>query len=64
VLQPKKLLTKRGILLKQEPRMGRKAVAATGFADVAFGVFVDFSDYCPATVSDSETVFLCPLNFS
>jgi len=42
--------------------MGRKVFAAIGFADDAFGISVDFSACCPATVSDSETVFLCPLS--
>jgi hypothetical protein len=41
--------------------MGRKVFASTGFPDFAFGISVVFSDCCPATVSDSETVFLCPL---
>jgi hypothetical protein len=42
VLQPKNLLTKRGILLSQEPRMGRKVFASIGFPDVAFGISVVF----------------------
>jgi hypothetical protein len=64
VLQPKNLLMKRGTLLSQEPRKGRKVFATIGFPDFAFGVSVVFSGCCPATVSDSETVFLCPLSFS
>jgi hypothetical protein len=42
--------------------MGRKVFASIGFPDFAFGISVAFSDCCPATVSDSETVFLCPLS--
>jgi hypothetical protein len=61
VLQPKNLLTKRGILLPKEPRVGRKVFAATGFLDFAFGISVVFFGCCLAAVSDSETVFLCPL---
>jgi hypothetical protein len=53
-------MTKRGTLLSKEPREGRKVFAIIGFFDVAFGISVVFSDCCPATVSDSETVFLCP----
>jgi len=53
---------KRGALLGKEPRVGRKVFAITGFPDFAFGISVVFSDCCPATVSDSETVFLCPLS--
>jgi len=64
VLQPKNLLTKRGILLSKEPRVGRKVFAIIGFTDFAFGISVVFSDCCPATVSDSETVFLCPLRLA
>jgi len=62
VLQPKNLLTKRETLLSKEPRMDRKVFVAIGFPDFAFGISVVFSDCCPATVSDSETVFLCPLS--
>jgi hypothetical protein len=62
VLQPKNLLTKRGTLLSKEPRVDRKVFATIGFPDFAFGISVIFSGYCPATVSDSETVFLCPLS--
>jgi hypothetical protein len=54
---------KRGILFTKEPRAGRKVFAAIGFSDFAFGVSVIFVEYCPATVSDSETVFLCPLSW-
>jgi len=42
--------------------VGRKVFATIGFSDFAFGISVVFSDCCPATVSDSETVFLCPLS--
>jgi hypothetical protein len=64
MLQPKNLLTKRGPLLSKEPRVDRKVFATIGFPDFAFGISVIFSDCCPATVSDSETVFLCPLSSS
>jgi hypothetical protein len=40
--------------------MDRKVFAFTSFVDFAFGISVVFSGCCPATVSDSETVFLCP----
>ncbi|RZK30232.1 MAG: hypothetical protein EOO63_07255 [Hymenobacter sp.] len=62
MLQPKNLLTKRGTLFSKEPRMDRKVFASSGFSDFAFGISAVFSDCCPATVSDSETVFLCPLS--
>jgi hypothetical protein len=39
--------------------MGREVFATVGFSDCAVGVSVVFSACCPATVSDSETVFLC-----
>ena len=42
--------------------MGRKVFATIGFTDFAFGISVVFSDCCPTTVSDSETVFLCLLS--
>jgi hypothetical protein len=58
MLQPKNLSMKRGSLLTKEPRAGRKVFATIDFP---VGVSVVFSDCCPATVSDSETVFLCPL---
>jgi hypothetical protein len=61
VLQPENLLTKRGTLLSKEPRVDQKVFATISFPDFAFGISVIFSDCCPATVSDSETVFLCPL---
>jgi hypothetical protein len=64
VLQPKNPLTKRGTLLGKDPRVARKGFAATGFPDFAAGISVVFSDCCPATVSDFETVFLCPLTSS
>jgi hypothetical protein len=64
VLQPKNSLTKRGTLLGKDPRVARKGFATIGFPDFAFGISVIFSACCPATVSDSETVFLCPLRSS
>jgi hypothetical protein len=64
VLQPKNLLTKRGTLLGKDPRVDRKVFATIGFPDFAVGISVVFSDCCPATVSESETVFLCPLRFN
>lgn len=51
---------KRVILLDKEPRMDRKVFSFTGFSDFAFGISVVLSESCPATVSDSEAVFLCP----
>ena len=39
--------------------MDREAFATIGFPDFTSDIFVVFPDYCPATVSDSETVFLC-----
>ena len=62
MLQPKNLLTKRETLLSKEPRVDRKVFATIGFPDFAIGISVVFSDCYPATVSDSETVFLCPLS--
>ncbi|TYZ08312.1 hypothetical protein FY528_12720 [Hymenobacter lutimineralis] len=62
MLQPKNLLMKRGNLLGGEPRVDRKVFATVGFPDFASGISVIFSGYCPAAVSDSETVFLCPLS--
>lgn len=53
---------KRGALLGKEPRADRKVFAGIGFIAVAFGVSGIFSACCPATVSDFETVFLCPLS--
>ncbi|WP_162549795.1 hypothetical protein [Hymenobacter nivis] len=64
MLQPKSQLMKRGILLGREPREGRKVFATVGFSSFAAGISAIFSGYCPATVSDSETVFLCPLSSS
>ncbi|MDO7884220.1 hypothetical protein [Hymenobacter cheonanensis] len=64
MLQPKNLLMKRGTLLGREPRVSRKVFASIGFPDFAFGISVIFSACCPATVSDSETVFLCPLSWA
>jgi hypothetical protein len=62
VLQPKNLLTKRETLLCKEPRVARKGFATIGFPDFAFGISVVFSDCCSTTVSESETVFLCPVS--
>ncbi|MET4107457.1 hypothetical protein [Hymenobacter sp. UYP22] len=62
MLQPKNLLMKRGTLLGKEPRVDRKVFAAIGFADFASHISVVFSGYCPTTVSEAETVFLCPLS--
>ncbi|NKI87486.1 hypothetical protein HBN54_000065 [Hymenobacter sp. 1B] len=53
---------KRGTLPGWDPRVDRKVFATVGFPDFAFGISVVFSAYCPATVSDSETVFLCPVS--
>ncbi|UOQ69380.1 hypothetical protein [Hymenobacter volaticus] len=61
MLQPKNLLMKREALLDREPRVDQKVFAAIGFPDFTAGISVVFSGCCPATVSDSETVFLCPL---
>lgn len=55
---------KRGTLLDREPREDRKVFATIGFSNFAAGISVVFSGYCPATVSDFETVFLCPLDSS
>gem|GEM_PF-3087064 len=64
MLQPKNQLMKRGPLLGKEPRVDRKVFITIGFSDFAFGISVVFSACCPATVSDSETVFLCPLSLA
>ncbi|TGE29370.1 hypothetical protein [Hymenobacter metallicola] len=64
MLQPKNLLMKRGALLGKEPRVDRKVFTTIGFSDFASAVSIVFSEYCFATVSDSETVFLCPLRSS
>ena len=53
---------KRGTLLGREPRVDRKVFVAIGFPDFAAGISVVFSEYYPATVSDFETVFLCPVS--
>ncbi|SFQ64851.1 hypothetical protein SAMN04515668_3407 [Hymenobacter arizonensis] len=55
---------KRGTLLSKEPRVDRKVFATIGFSDFASGISVVFFGCCPATVSDFETVFLCPLSSS
>ncbi|WP_226269462.1 hypothetical protein [Hymenobacter pini] len=60
MLQLKNLLMERGTLLGKEPREGRKVLATIGFFDFVAAVSVVFSGCCPAAVSDSETVFLCP----
>ncbi|MBU6120696.1 hypothetical protein [Hymenobacter siberiensis] len=59
MLQPKHQLIERGTLLNSDPREDRKVFAAVGFTDFAAAISAVFSGYCPATVSDSETVFLC-----
>jgi hypothetical protein len=64
MLQPKNLLMKRGTLLGWELRVGHKVFATTGFPDFASGISVVFSGCYPAAVSESETVFLCPLRSS
>jgi hypothetical protein len=64
MLQPKNLLMKRGTLLSRESRVDWKVFTAIGSPDFASGISVVFSGCCPATVSDSETVFLCPLSSS
>jgi hypothetical protein len=51
-----------GTLLSEEPRVDRKVFVTIGFPDFAFGISAVFSDCCLATVSDSETVFLCSLS--
>ncbi len=55
---------KRGTLLGWDPRVDRKVFATIGSSDFAFGISVIFSACCPATVSDSETVFLCPVSWA
>lgn len=55
---------KRGAVLGKEPRVDRKVFTTAGFPDFASGVSIVFSGYFPAAVSDSETVFLCPLGSS
>ena len=60
MLQPKNLLMKRGTLLGRESRVDREVFSTIGFPNFIPGIAVVFSEYCPATVSDSETVFLCP----
>ncbi|MEL5995001.1 hypothetical protein [Hymenobacter segetis] len=64
MLQPKNLLMKRGTLLGREPRVDREVFSAIGYSDFAFGISVVISGCCPATVSDSETVFLCPMSWA
>ena len=63
MLQAKNLLMKRETLLGWEPRADRKVFATIGFPDFTSGISVVFSWFCPATVSDSETVFLCSLSW-
>ncbi|WP_460502502.1 hypothetical protein [Hymenobacter agri] len=60
MLQPKHQLMKRGTLLGRDPRESQNGFTAIGFPDFAAAVSVIFSARCPAAVSDSETVFLCP----
>ena len=55
---------KRGTLLGRKPRVDRKVFTNISFPDFASGISVVFSGCCPATVSESETVFLCPLSSS
>jgi len=55
---------KRGTLLGREPRVDRKVFATIGSPDFAAGISVVFSWFFPATVSYSETVFLCPLSWA
>ncbi|MGI4832146.1 MAG: hypothetical protein ACRYFK_01660 [Janthinobacterium lividum] len=64
MLQPKNLLMKRGTLLGKEPQVNRNVFATYSFPNFAAGISVIFSAYYPAIVSDSETVFLCPLSSS
>jgi hypothetical protein len=64
MLQPKNSLMKREALFGREPRVDQKVFASIGFLDFAAGISVVFSECCPATVSDSETVFLCLLGSS
>ncbi|MEL5995556.1 hypothetical protein [Hymenobacter segetis] len=59
MLQPKHPLMKRGTLLSSDPREDRKVFVAVSFSDFVSGISAVFSGCCPATVSDSETVFLC-----
>ncbi|WP_190928071.1 hypothetical protein [Hymenobacter armeniacus] len=59
MLHPKHPLMKRGTLLSSSPREDRKVCAAIGFHDFSAGIAAVFLGYCPVTVSDSETVFLC-----
>ncbi|TGD77597.1 hypothetical protein [Hymenobacter wooponensis] len=61
MLQPKSLMMKRGALLGWEPRVDREVFATIDSPDFASGISVVFSGCCPSTVSNSETVFLCPL---
>lgn len=55
---------KRGTLPGKDPRVDQKVCAAVGFSDFAAVASVIFSACCPAAVSDSETVFLCPLGLA
>jgi len=64
MLQPQNLLMKRGTLPGKDPRVDQKVCTAIGFSDFAAAVSVIFSACCPAAVSDSETVFLCPFGSS
>jgi hypothetical protein len=62
MLQSQNPLMKRGTLPGKDPRVDQKVRAAVGFSDFAAVVSVIFSACCPAAVSESETVFLCPLH--
>ncbi|WP_460611547.1 hypothetical protein [Hymenobacter terrigena] len=64
MLQPKQLFMKRGTLLGRESRVDRDVFAIIGSPDFAFGISVVFSKCCPATVSEAETVFLCPSSWA
>ena len=59
MLQPKNLLMKRGNLLSSNSREDRKVFTAISFSDFVSVISIVFSGFCPATVSDFETVFLC-----
>ena len=61
MLQPENMLMKRGALLGSDPREDRKVCAAVSFFDYSAGTAAVFSGCYPATVSDSETVFLCAI---
>ena len=62
MLQLKNLLMRCETQPDREPRVDQKVFGTIGFPDSVTGISVVFSGYCPATVSDSETVFLCPVS--